>query len=59
MDRYDVREELGDGSFGVVFRAIHKTSGEEVSLLAGQDVLQWNQCHHMSVHVASSSEPVL
>jgi serine/threonine protein kinase len=52
MDRYDVREELGDGSFGVVFRAIHKTSGEEVSLLPGQDVLQWNQCRHMSVHVA-------
>ncbi len=29
---YDIKEELGAGSFGLVLRAIDKTSGEEVAL---------------------------
>lgn len=32
MDRYDVREELGDGTFGTVFRAYNIDSREEVRL---------------------------
>lgn len=30
MDRYDVRQELGEGTFGTVFLAIHKTTNQEV-----------------------------
>jgi hypothetical protein len=30
MNRYDVREELGDGTFGTVFRAINRDTHEEV-----------------------------
>lgn len=30
MDRYDVREELGNGTFGTVFRAWNKISRKEV-----------------------------
>lgn len=30
MDRYDVKEQIGEGTFGTVFRAIHKQSGEQV-----------------------------
>lgn len=33
MNRYDVREELGDGTFGTVYRAYNIETREEVSFL--------------------------
>ena len=30
MNRYDLREELGDGTFGTVFRALNRNTHEEV-----------------------------
>lgn len=40
MDRYIIREAIGDGSFGTVYRARNKTTHEEVlyaSFLATSD----------------------
>jgi hypothetical protein len=31
MDRYELKEELGDGSFGRVVKAHHKETGNVVS----------------------------
>lgn len=32
MDQYEVLEELGSGSFGVVYKAIERASGEIVAI---------------------------
>lgn len=37
MERYDVREELGDGTFGTVFRAVNRKTHEEVCVPCKQE----------------------
>lgn len=45
MDRYELREELGDGTFGTVFRAVHKTRRDEVRSLCSVASADEVKCH--------------
>ena len=42
-DQYQVLEELGSGSFGVVYKAIEQASGEIVAikLVRGEDIVRY------------------
>ncbi|KAK8888347.1 hypothetical protein M9Y10_039415 [Tritrichomonas musculus] len=43
IDNYDIKERIGSGAFGIVFRAIQKDTGEEVALKAIQLTDKLNQ----------------
>jgi protein kinase len=45
MERYTIIKEVGDGTFGSVWRAIHKGSGEVVAIKKmKKKYYSWEEC---------------
>ena len=45
MDRYTISQQLGNGTFGVVYKAIHNSTGEEVAVKRMKQTFNtWNEC---------------
>jgi protein kinase len=48
MERYKVLKTIGDGTYGSVSKAVHKTTGEVVAIKQmKKKVLSWNECISM------------